>query len=274
MKLAFTKMHGLGNDFMIVNGMTQSFDLSREEIRKIADRHIGVGFDQLLLLEKKRNSDSDFHYRIFNADGNEVAQCGNGARCLCQYIVDKKLSEKTEMILETKNRKLIGKILSDGFVSVSLGMPSFDPDSLPFVTAQQQKRYILDVKGEEIVFNIVSMGNPHAVIIVPDVETAPVEAIGKFLQTHPAFPAGVNVGFMQILSPARIALRVYERGAGETLACGSGSAAAAVIGCRYHQLARNVAVNLQGGELFVDWQEDETVWLTGETTTVFEGCLV
>ncbi len=256
--IEFTKMHGLGNDFVVIDAVTQNITLTPKKIRAWADRHRGIGFDQLLLVEKPQSIDVDFNYRIYNADGGEVGQCGNGARCLARFIYDRGLSAKTEMTIATFSSRMQLKLLENDLVAVSLPMLS-----------------VANGKGiQNIQYVAVNMGNPHAVTTVANVSEADVSGIGALFNQHDDFPEGVNVGFMEISSPERIMLRVYERGVGETEACGSGACAAVVAGKASGQLAESVAVELLGGELLVHWQgAGHPVWLTGPATTVYSGQL-
>ncbi|MCK5336332.1 MAG: diaminopimelate epimerase [Gammaproteobacteria bacterium] len=272
MILNFTKMHGLGNDFMVIDAIKQSLDLNASIIKQWADRRFGIGFDQLLLVEKPRTSSAEFLYRIYNADGSEVEQCGNGARCFARFVVEKGLTNSKVIPVETSSGLIKLKVLSDDLVEVDMGVPVFEPQALPFVADQQADDYTLDVDGESIELGAVSMGNPHAVLRVDDIETAAVERLGPLLESHQRFPNRVNVGFMQCLDRGHIRLRVYERGAGETLACGTGACAAVVSGIQRGWLDQEVEVSLAGGKLIISWQGDGTsVLMTGSATTVYEG---
>ena len=272
MILNFTKMHGLGNDFMVIDAIKQSLDLNASIIKQWADRRFGIGFDQLLLVEKPRTSSAEFLYRIYNADGSEVEQCGNGARCFARFVVEKGLTNSKVIPVETSSGLIKLKVLSDDLVEVDMGVPVFEPQALPFVADQQADVYTLDVDGESIELGVVSMGNPHAVLRVDDIETAAVERLGPLLESHQRFPNRVNVGFMQCLDRGHIRLRVYERGAGETLACGTGACAAVVSGIQRGWLDQEVEVSLAGGKLIISWQGDGTsVLMTGSATTVYEG---
>lgn len=265
-------MHGLGNDFVVIDAINQSIDLSREQIRFIADRHLGVGCDQLLVVERPQSEEAEFRYRIFNADGGEVEQCGNGARCFARFVVDKGLTQSQCIPVET-NAGLIKLILEDNDqVTVNMGVPSLSPASLPFQADTQANSYELDVAGDTYSIAAVSMGNPHAVLKVEDVDTAPVETLGPKIEAHPRFPQRVNVGFMQILEKSAIKLRVFERGVGETQACGTGACAAVVAGRIQGWLDENVKVSLPGGELVIGWKGGENpLYMTGPATHVFEG---
>lgn len=272
MKLHFTKMHGAGNDFVVVDGISQAVNLSPEQIRHVADRHFGVGCDQLLLVEKPTHPDADFRYRIFNADGGEVEQCGNGARCFVRFVVDKKLTAKREIAVETRSGLIQPRLEADGRVTVNMGAPRFEPAEIPFAAPARALTYELEVGGTAITINALSMGNPHAVQIVDDVNTAPVDTLGPLIERHPRFPNRVNAGFMQIVDRRHIKLRVYERGAGETLSCGTGACAAAVAGMMRGLLDSRVEAETRGGVLTLEWQgEGHPVMMTGPAATVFEG---
>lgn len=271
MKLKFTKMHGLGNDFVVLDGINQKIDLDRQQIRTLADRHFGIGCDQLLLVEKAEGT-ADFRYRIFNADGGEVEQCGNGARCFVRYVHEHGLTHKNEIRIETLSGVISPKLEVNGNVTVNMGKPQFEPDEIPFIAGKLELTYSLEIQGRLVTISAVSMGNPHAVLLVQNVDTAPVEVDGALIEVHPRFPKKVNVGFMQIVDRSRIRLRVFERGAGETLACGTGACAAVVVGIRLGLLDRQVTVSTRGGELTINWDgNDAPVWMTGPAVTVFEG---
>ncbi|RAU18787.1 diaminopimelate epimerase [Nitrincola tibetensis] len=272
MLVRFSKMHGLGNDFMVIDAVSQRVRLSEQTVRRLADRHTGIGFDQLLLVEPPTRPDLDFRYRIYNADGSEVEHCGNGARCFARFVRDKRLTVKDEIAVETARGKAILKMLPDRLVEVDMGAPCLNPVEIPFAAELQAPVYSLDVKGTSYELSAVSMGNPHAVLVVDDIETAPVKTLGPLIERHPRFPQRVNVGFMQVLSRSHIALRVFERGAGETLACGTGACAAVVAGRLRGLLDAQVKVSLPGGELYIGWRGDgASVMMTGPATTVFEG---
>ena len=267
----FTKMQGTGNDFVIFNIFSHPLSLSCEQIKHIADRRLGIGCDQVLLLGPPKNNETDVYYRIFNSDGTEVTQCGNGARCIGIYLNNKGLVKKNSIIAETKSSQLILKI-NNNSVTVNMGIPEFEPADIPLNISGRLENYSLSLGDEEIIFGAVSIGNPHAVIIVDDVESASVESIGAAIQEYGVFPKGVNVGFVQILDRKTIKLRVYERGAGETLACGSGACAAAVISCQQGYLGDAVEVKLRGGCLNIHWAgEGEPVYMNGSVSTVYEG---
>ena len=271
MKLKFTKMQGLGNDFVVLDGINQSINLDQKQIRFLADRHFGIGCDQLLLVEKAAGQ-ADFRYRIFNADGSEVEQCGNGARCFVRYVHDHGLTQKNEIRIETLSGVISPKLEINGNVTVNMGKPLFDPEAIPFVAVDFALTYQLEMPDKPVTISTLSMGNPHAVRVVQEIETAPVETEGAFIETHPRFPKRVNVGYMQVIDRNHIKLRVFERGAGETLACGTGACAAVVTGINLGLLDNQVIVSTRGGELTISWQgEDAPVWMTGPAVTVFEG---
>jgi len=269
MKLPFTKMNGLGNDFMVVEWPAGRPPPDGDLIRRWADRRRGVGFDQLLLVMGERSNGADASYRNFNADGGEVEQCGNGVRCLARFLAPRFGSELT---LAGPVGAVAARVRSPDDVSVDLGVPDFRPSALPFLAEEERDRYRVDVAGETVWLGAVSMGNPHAVIAVPSVAAAPVERLGAAFQAHPRFPNRVNVGFMERVDERRIRLRVYERGVGETLACGTGAAAAVAVGRRWGQLGERVAVELPGGTLEVNWSgPGSPLWQTGPTAAVYEG---
>ena len=272
MLLNFTKMHGLGNDFMVVDMVSQNPRLSPEKIRRLADRRFGVGFDQLLVVEPPTNPDMDFRYRIFNADGSEVEQCGNGARCFARFVWDKKLIGRNHIRVQTAGGNIELNIHSNGDVTVDMGMPRLDPEQVPFNATQRAQTYPLQVENQTINISVVSMGNPHCVYRVNDIANAPVETWGPIIETHPDFPRKCNVGFMEIINSDEINLRVFERGVGETLACGTGACAAVVAGSLNGLLNDTVKVNLPGGCLSIHWSgEGGPVMMTGDATRVYEG---
>ena len=278
MEIPFTKMHGLGNDFIVIDGVTRPVDIDPEKIRSLADRRFGIGFDQLLLVEPPSSSEADFDYRIFNVDGSEVEHCGNGARCFAAFVREKGLSTKNPVAVKTLNRILILETDQFGDVMVDMGPPELRPEKVPFSASMQSTTYQrqIDLNGESttIEFSAISMGNPHAVIIVEDLAKTAVKDIGGAIGAHPDFPEGVNVGFMQIVSPKHIKLRVYERGTGETLACGTGACAAVVAGQSLGLLDTEVSVKLAGGTLNIEWSGSESsVLMSGPATTVYEGTL-
>lgn len=272
MNLKFTKMHGAGNDFVVIDGVRQKITLTPEQIRLLADRHFGVGCDQLLLVEKAQHPEADFRYRIFNADGGEVEQCGNGARCFVRFVHDQQLTPKREIVVETKSGLIRPRLEDDGRVTVNMGAPIFEAARIPYVS--DSDAVIQDLSLGDIVVQItaVSMGNPHAVQVVDDIEAAPLEKIGALIEHHPSFPNRVNAGFMQVLGRQRIKLRVYERGAGETLSCGTGACAAVVAGIRRGLLDSPVHVTTRGGNLSIAWSgEGQAVLMTGPALSVFNG---
>lgn len=272
MRLNFTKMHGLGNDFVVLDATASPIELSRDQLRALADRHFGVGCDQILQVEKPRTPDTDFYYRIFNADGGEVEQCGNGARCFVRFVHDKGLTRKTHIRVGTAAGAIEPQLEADGEVTVNMGAPAFDPDAIPFVTRKQAPTYDLAIDKKVIKINVLSMGNPHAVQVVPDILKADVETEGPLIEGHPQFPKRVNAGFMQVMDRRHIRLRVYERGAGETLACGTGACAAVVAGVQRGLLEQRVRVTTRGGDLVIAWAGAEApVMMTGPAVTVFEG---
>ena len=272
MHIRFTKMQGIGNDFIVIDGYSQSIQLSAAQIRQLADRHFGVGCDQLLLVEKPVNQAADFRYRIFNADGGEVEQCGNGARCFVRFVYEKKLTEKTLICVETANGLIYPKLEDNGLVTVNMGIPQFEPAQIPFITEAASLTYELSINHEKVEISVVSMGNPHAVQIVADIDIAPVKTQGALIENHQSFPQRVNAGFMQILSTHEIRLRVFERGTGETLACGTGACAAAVAGIRLNKILSPVTVLMQGGTLSISWEGNSSpVMMTGPAESVFDG---
>ena len=272
MEIEFTKMHGLGNDFVVIDAINQDIDLTEDQVKFIADRHFGVGCDQLLLVEASESDDVDFIYRIYNADGGEVEQCGNGARCFAVFVREKGLTNQTDIRVETASGIIELHIQADEQVTVNMGVPELNPWAIPFNADTRLDEYALDVDGEILKVGAVSMGNPHAVTLVENVDTAEVEELGAAIETHPLFPNRVNAGFMQIIDDAHIRLRVFERGAGETLACGTGACAAMVVGRVQGHLSEKVQVDLPGGNLQISWQgEASPVMMTGPATTVFEG---
>lgn len=272
MQLRFTKMHGLGNDFVVIDLITQRFKIRPHHIRKIADRHFGIGCDQVLLVEIPEQPDVDFRYRIFNAEGSEVEQCGNGARCFARFVRDKKLTGKDVIKVETLGGILELEMTDNRQVRVDMGEPILDPKRIPFEADAQAESYHIEVDGQQWQAGAVSMGNPHVVLSVADVNAAPVETLGPLLEHHSRFPQRVNVGFSQLIDRSAIRLRVFERGVGETLACGTGACAAVVSGIVQGQLDANVSVALPGGSLSIEWQGvGHPVIMTGPATTVFEG---
>lgn len=272
MILKFTKMHGTGNDFIVLDGVRQQFQLEPEQLRLLADRHFGVGCDQILIVEDAQHPDADFRYRIYNADGGEVEQCGNGARCFVRFVHNHGLTNKREIVVETKSGLITPRLEENGQVTVMMGAPVFDTERIPFIGNDDEIIQTLEVNGKKIQITALSMGNPHAVQIVTDIEHAPVAIEGKLIEQHPRFPKRVNAGFMQIMNRTHIKLRVYERGAGETLSCGTGACAAVVSGIRRDLLDTRVNVATHGGVLNITWEgPGEPVWITGPAITVFEG---
>jgi diaminopimelate epimerase len=282
MRIEFLKMQGLGNDFLVFDApaTTAGTCLHESQLRALADRHTGVGFDQALMLEKPRDADSRAFYRIFNSDGTEVEQCGNGARCIAALLYARAPELGRDLVMGSLAGVVRARVREDGLVSVDMGVPNFDPSSLPMVAADggsaavEAPMYSLQVDGANIDIGAVSMGNPHAVLRVPDVKNAPVERIGPSIEHHPRFPKRANVGFMEVVGRSQIRLRVFERGAGETLACGTGACAAVAVGRRHGLLDEEVRVGLRGGIAMVSWAAtDEHLWLTGPATTVFTGSI-
>ncbi len=272
MKLKFTKMHGLGNDFVVLDGVRQPIDLTPGQLRFLADRNFGVGCDQILLVEAPSQPGVDFRYRIFNADGGEVEQCGNGARCFVRFVHEQGLTDKREIRVETKNGIIGPRLETDGTVTVDMGVPRFAPAEIPFESDSDAVVQPLDVAGESVDISVVSMGNPHAVQVVADVDTAPVAAQGPLIERHPRFPQRVNAGFLQVVDRHNARLRVFERGSGETLACGTGACAAAVAGIRRGLLDSPVRIATRGGDLSIAWGgPGQPVLMTGPATTVFSG---
>ena len=271
-KLRFTKMQGLGNDFVVLDGVSHTVSLTPEQCRQIADRHFGVGCDQILLVEQSDRDDVDFRYRIFNADGGEVEQCGNGARCFVHFVRDRGLTDKTTIRVETASGVIEPRLLDNGQVTVNMGAPRFAPADIPFTAEAEAMSYALKVGQHTINIAALSMGNPHAVLKVNDLDNAPVEILGPAIESHSRFPQRVNAGFMQVLTPHDIRLRVYERGAGETLACGTGACAATVAGIHQGWLKSPVSVHTRGGDLIIEWAgTGQPVYMTGPAVTVFEG---
>jgi len=272
MLLKFTKMHGAGNDFVVVDGYREDIELNPEKLRLLADRHFGVGCDQILLVEKPQGTEADFRYRIFNADGGEVEQCGNGARCFMHFVHDQQLTDKREIVVETRSGTIVPRLELDGRVTVDMGAPIFEPDRIPFEGGLGTVSEPLKVSRKTLDISVLSMGNPHAVQVVDDIKLAPVEKLGPLIEHHPRFPNRVNAGFMQIMDRTHIMLRVYERGAGETLSCGTGACAAVVAGICRGLLDSPVNVATRGGTLTITWDGDSTaVLMTGPAITVFTG---
>ena len=286
MVLKFTKMQGAGNDFVVIDGVGQHIEITAQLARRIADRHFGVGCDQVLLVEEPSRKDADFRYRIWNADGGEVEQCGNGARCFVRFVHDKGLTAKKEIRVETLSGVIVPRLEADGQVSVDMGAPIFEPKRVPFddsgiapigkVPHDPPLKWPLEVAGRSVQVAVLSLGNPHAVQTVADVDSAPVTTEGPLIEHHPRFPRRVNAGYMQVVARTRIRLRVWERGAGETLACGTGACAAVVAGIREGLLEESVQVDTRGGRLTIRWAGVENdpncaAWMTGPAVSVFEG---
>lgn len=277
MSIAFTKMQGLGNDFVVIENITQHFVPTKEIIKQIADRHYGIGCDQVILVEKPINAETDFFMRVFNADGKEAERSGNGARCFAKFVVDQGLTDKHHITAGTKNGKITMYLQNDGNVKVDMGIPSFSPKDIPFLAPEIAPLYQIDLPNSptnHVQIGVVSIGNPHAILQVPNIEIAPVDKLGVIIATHSRFPQSVNVGFMEIKSNNCIHLRIYERGTGETLACGSGACAAVAIGRLLGLLDENVIVNMRGGELQISWPYvGEPIWMIGPAEKVFSGNL-
>ena len=270
--MRFTKMQGLGNDFIVFDAINQTVELSPEQLRFLADRRFGVGCDQILLVEAPQSENTDFHYRIFNADGSEVEQCGNGARCFARFVRNKGLSDRDVISVGTAGGDIQLYLEDNGWVRVDMGSPILQPEAIPFIADREQPVYDIEVNGQTLQIGAVSMGNPHAVLLVDDVENAPVETLGPALEKHERFPRRVNVGFMAVRSPTEIDLRVFERGTGETLACGTGACAAVVSGQLRGLLKERVRVHLPGGDLVICWEGGRSpVWMSGPAAEVFEG---
>jgi len=271
-KLKFSKMHGAGNDFMVINAIESGFVPTKEQLTAWSDRNFGVGFDQLLLVQKPETAGADFKYRIFNSDGSEVNQCGNGARCFARFVLDNNLIENKTIKVETGAGQMTLEVLDNGEVRVDMGVPEFRPGTIPLLQDTEKNFYKINVENTEYEFMAVAIGNPHAVFIVDDVAEFPVAELGRSLESHSYFPQRVNVGFMQILDKNSIKLRVYERGAGETLACGSGACAAVACGINARLLTNKVKVMVSGGELLIEWQgKGEHIFMTGPAVTVYKG---
>ncbi|EFL78315.1 MULTISPECIES: diaminopimelate epimerase [Actinobacillus] len=270
--MQFSKMHGLGNDFMVIDGVTQNVYLTEEVIRKLADRHRGVGFDQLLLVEPPYDPELDFHYRIFNADGSEVAQCGNGARCFARFVTLKGLTNKQDIHVSTAKGKMVLTLKDEEKVRVNMGEPIWEPAQVPFTANKFEKNYILRTDLQTVLCGVVSMGNPHCVLQVEDINLAPVNELGPLLENHERFPERANIGFMQVVNRNHIKLRVFERGAGETQACGSGACGAVAVGIMQGVLDNNVQVDLPGGSLQIEWEGvGHPLYMTGDATHIYDG---
>jgi diaminopimelate epimerase len=272
MLLRFTKMHGLGNDFMVLDLVSQHAHVQPRHVKQWGDRNFGVGFDQLLIVEPPGTPDADFRYRIFNCDGTEVEQCGNGARCFARFVVDKRLTAKKTIRVETKGGMIELTLTNDGQVTVDMGPPRLQPEQVPFQASAEALSYPIEVDGQQYELAAISMGNPHGVLRVDDVDSAPVRTLGPKLEIHESFPQKANIGFLQIVNPHQARLRVWERGAGETLACGTGACAAAVAGIRQGWLQSPVQIDLPGGRLSIGWAgPGQPVMMTGPAVRVFEG---
>lgn len=270
--MQFSKMHGLGNDFMVIDGVTQNVYLTEEIIRKLSDRHRGVGFDQLLLVEPPYDPELDFHYRIFNADGSEVSQCGNGARCFARFVTLKGLTNKQDIGVSTAKGKMVLSLKEGGEIRVNMGEPIWEPNQIPFTANKFEKNYILRTDIQTVLCGVVSMGNPHCVLQVEDIETANVNELGPLLESHERFPERANIGFMQVVNRNHIKLRVFERGAGETQACGSGACGAVAVGIMQGVLASRVQVDLPGGTLQIEWQGvGHSLYMTGDAVHIYDG---
>ena len=272
--MQFSKMHGLGNDFVVVDAVTQNLFFPEDVIKKLADRHRGIGFDQLLVVEPPYDPELDFHYRIFNADGSEVAQCGNGARCFARFVTLKGLTNKKDIAVSTAKGRMILTVKEDGMIRVNMCEPIWEPAKVPFIANKFEKNYILRTDIQTVLCGVVSMGNPHCVVQVDNVETANVAELGPLLESHERFPERVNVGFMQVVNRHHIKLRVYERGAGETQACGSGACAAAAVGIMQGLLDHQVQVDLPGGSITIEWEgEGQPLYMTGDATHIYDGVI-
>ena len=272
MQLRFSKMQGLGNDFVVVDGVRQQVNLSTDQLQQLGDRRFGIGFDQLLLVEPPHDPNNDFRYRIFNNDGSEVEQCGNGARCFARFVFEQGLTDKKQIRVETARGVIVPELLDSGLVRVDMGKPRFEPAEIPFIAEQDAVEHLLALDQINIAVGVVSMGNPHAVLCVNEVDTAPVAEWGPHIEHHPRFPQRVNAGSMQVVDRSHIRLRVFERGAGETLACGTGACAAVVSGIRRGLLDASVEVTTRGGVLRIEWAGNgHSVWMTGPAVTVFQG---
>jgi diaminopimelate epimerase len=272
MIVEFTKMHGLGNDFMVVDMISQHAHLRAEQIKRLSDRRTGIGFDQLLLVEPPSKPDMDFKYRIFNADGSEVEQCGNGARCFAVFVTDQGLTNKNVIKVETANSDIELRIKDDGRVLVDMNTPRLEPSQVPFIAAQADTVYAVEVDGEALQVSAISMGNPHAVLMVDDVAKAPIERLGPKLEQHPHFPEKTNVGFMEVVHRRFIKLRVFERGTGETMACGTGACAAVVAGIQRGELDSPVEVKLPGGNLNISWDgPGHNLMMEGPAMSIYQG---
>jgi diaminopimelate epimerase len=275
MNIRFTKMHGLGNDFMVIDGVNQDIHLNAEQVTLLSDRTRGVGFDQCLLIEPSNSSAVDFNYRIFNANGQEVGQCGNGARCLALFAQHYGLTNKNKLRVATKTTQMDLEIIDNFTVKVDMGVPNLIPEHIPFLVSQQALKYPLELPNQTLFVHAISLGNPHAVTVVEDILDATIEKLGPLISHHASFPEQTNAGFMQLVNKNHILLRVYERGCGETQACGSGAVAAAAIAHLYYELDSEIKVSLPGGDLIIEWPNvSESIFLTGPATFVYEGHLI
>lgn len=274
MKLPFSKMHGLGNDFVILDATQQKINLTTDLVRRLSDRHFGIGCDQVLIVENPDRDGAEFRYRIFNADGEEVEQCGNGIRCFARFVHSRGLVHKSEFAVDTAGGRIYPRIEPGGDISVNMGVPDFIPEHVPFLTEHPDNDYLINVDDKALRVGVVSMGNPHVVLRVDNVDDAPVAVLGPKLENHPRFPKRANVGFMQIKGRDHIRLRVFERGVGETLACGTGACAAVAVARRNNWVDERVSVELPGGTLTISWQGPSyPIWMTGPATFVFEGTI-
>jgi len=279
MALKFTKMHGLGNDFVVIDAINQHFELDSARIKHLADRNLGIGFDQMLVVEKAQSNQADFKYRIFNADGGEVSQCGNGARCFARFVHEQNLTDAHLILVETNAGLLQLEMIDASRVRVNMGMPTFDPKLIPLKSSARCEQYMIDLDGQSmqstVQFSALAIGNPHMVIVVDDVNQCELETLGPILEAHSFFPERVNVGFMQIENRKNFMLRVFERGVGETKACGSGACAAMVAGVQLGVLETQATAQLTGGRLQLEWQgEGKPIMMTGETAMVFQGEII
>jgi diaminopimelate epimerase len=272
MRLAFTKMHGLGNDFIVIDAGPATAVPAADDLRRLSDRRTGIGFDQALVLEPPRRAGTDVYYRIFNADGSEVEQCGNGARCIARLVASRRGEVDRPLRMDSPGGIVEARLRPDGLVAVAMGVPDFDPAALPFDAPSAAETYHLDTRAGPVEIGAVSIGNPHAVIRVRNVDEAPVDSVGPAVENHPRFPRRVNVGFLEIVAPDHVRLRVFERGVGETRACGTGACAAVAVGRRHGPLAEEVNVDVPGGRMIVRWPgPGEPIWLTGPAETAFAG---
>ncbi|WP_211080536.1 diaminopimelate epimerase [Enterobacteriaceae endosymbiont of Plateumaris consimilis] len=270
--MKFTKMHALSNDFIIINNIKQHYRLNKNIIKKLSNRYTSIGFDQLLMVESSKNKNIDFHYRIFNADGNEVNQCGNGARCFAKYVKYKKLIFKNNICVSTNNSIIYLKILDNNEICVNMGTPLFNPESIPFLGILSNNSYSLFYNNKQIIFDIVSLGNPHCIIQVNNLSNIHIDLIGSFIQNHKLFPNKVNVGFMELVNSNNIKLRVFERGVGETNSCGTGACAAVAIGIKKNFLSNKVKVNLIGGSLIIKWKNNN-IFMKGDAHYIYDGII-